>query len=142
MSAYEFAGPIWVTFAYCVLYYAFVGNAARVKKSLAREHAARGEPFDRYFTTNRDMLAADRLQLNTLEQMGPFLVLLWVNAAFVGTTSATVGGLIYVLARAAYPLFLSARITRDVPGRLLVVTLPGYLVIAWFAFSSLWATVP
>lgn len=141
MTPQEYAGPIWVTFAYCLLYYAFVGNAARVKKALAREYAARGEPFDRYFTTDRRMLAADRLQLNTLEQMGPFLVLLWVYAIFVSPLSATVGGAVYVLARAVYPYFLSGRIGRDIPGRLLLTTLPGYAVIAWFAVSSVWATL-
>ena len=141
MSASAYLGPIWVSFCYLVLYYAFVFNTGRVKKRMVREYAERGEPFDRFFTEDREMLAADRLHMNTLEQMPPFLVLLWINAVFVDTFSATVAGCIYVLARAVYPYFLHIRITKDPKQNMMLVTMPGYLVIGWYAFAMVWATL-
>ena len=133
MPAAPYAGPLVVTLAYVALYYAFQVNLLRVKLRLAAEYAARGEKFDRYFGHDREMLAADRFQLNMLEHMGPFLVLLWLNAVFVSPWSATVAGAVYVVARALYPFAMGDRVGRGVRAAIFLSTGPGYLVIAWFA---------
>ena len=127
------AGPIAVTLAYVMLYYAFQIHLLRTKSALRREYAARGEKFDRYFGQDRRMLAADRVQLNTLEHMPPFLVLLWLNAIFVGPLGATIAGVVYVLARAAYPVVLGARLGRGVRLGIVLATGPGYVVLAYLS---------
>jgi uncharacterized membrane protein YecN with MAPEG domain len=126
------AGPIAVTLAYVLLYYGFQVNVLRVKSRLSREYAARGEKFDRYFSQDRHMLAADRQQLNMLEHMPPFLVLLWLVAIFVGPLWATVGGAVYVAARLAYPFAMGSRLGRGVRGSISLATGPGYLVLVYF----------
>lgn len=141
MDISAYAGPLVVTLAYVALYYAFVIYVAWVKVDLQRRYEARGERFDRYFGDDREMLAADRMQLNTLEQMPPFLVLLWLHAVFVGSFGATVAGGVYVVARAAYPFLVGGRLGRGIPGRILVSTVPGYLVIAYFIGALSWTLV-
>jgi len=126
------AGPICITVAYLVLYYAFQINIMLVKIRLYREYAARGETFDRYFGQDRHMLAADRQQLNMLEHMPPFLALMWLVALFVGPVWATAGGGVYLAARLAYPFVMGSRLGRGVRTSILFATLPGYLVIAYF----------
>jgi hypothetical protein len=128
-------GPIVVTLLYVGVYYAFQLNVLRVKMQLAAEYTARGEKFDRYFSQDRVMLAADRTQLNVLEHMGPFLVLLWLNAVFVSPTSATIAGGVYVAARALYPFALGSRVGSAARALVMASTVPGYLVLAWFAFA-------
>jgi len=126
-----YAGPVVITLAYVVLYYAFQVNVARAKTQLSREYTARGERFDRYFSHDRQMLAADRIQLNMLEHMPPFLVLLWLVAVFVSPTRATIAGGVYVAARTLYPLLMGNRLGRGIRSVVLVSTVPGYLVLAW-----------
>jgi uncharacterized membrane protein YecN with MAPEG domain len=135
------AGPIAVTIAYLVLYYAFMIHQTRVKYGLAQAARDRGEKFDRYFGNDREMLAADRILLNTLEHMPAFLVLLWLNAVFVGPTSASIAGGIYVGARAAYPLLMGRSLGRAIPVRIFASTLAGYLVIAWYVVALVWVLV-
>lgn len=132
-------GPVVVTVAYVLVYYAFQILVLQTKRRLEAEYTARGEKFDRYFAQDRDMLAADRVQLNMLEHMGPFLVLLWLNAVLVGPLSATVAGGVYVAARVAYPLALGRRLGRSAPALILASTVPGYLVLAWFVGALGWA---
>ena len=134
-----YAGPIVVTVGYLALYYAFMIRIAVLKRTLAREYREKGEKFDRYFTPDRRMLAADRAQLNMLEHMPPFLALLWLNAVFVGVTGATIAGGIYLAARVAYPLLMGARLGRDVRASIFLVTVPGYLVMLYFLGALLWA---
>ena len=141
MSLSTFAGPVVVTLAYLLLYYGFVVHVGVMKARRARVYKEKGEPFDRYFTPDREMLAADRMQLNTLEQMPPFLVLLWLNAVFVSPMSATIAGGIYVLARALYPLALGKRLGRGVRAMVLASTVPGYLVILYFLGALGWALI-
>ncbi len=138
-DALFYAGPIAITLALVGLYYAFMVHGARVKARLARGYAARGEKFDRYFSQDREMLSADRIQLNLLEHMPPFLVLLWCNAVFVGTRSATVAGAIYVLARLAYPFLMGNRLGRSIQAKVLIATVPGYGVMLWFLGALIWA---
>jgi hypothetical protein len=76
MSPRTFAGPLLVTVVYVAVYYLLFANQLRVKTRLRRAYRARGETFDRYFHTDREMLAADRYVGNMLEHMPAFLVLL------------------------------------------------------------------
>jgi len=136
-----YAGPIVVTLAYIGLYYLFQVYVLQVKTRLDRDYKARNESFDRYFGQDRQMLAADRVQLNMLEHMPPFLVLLWLNAAFVDPRSATIAGGVYVAARALYPLALGTRLGRGVRAAVLLSTVPGYLVLGWFSGALVWRLV-
>jgi len=133
MSAPLFAGPLLVTVAYVLVYYLMITNQLIVRTRLRREYRARGESFDRYFGADREMLAADRYAGNMLEHMPPFLILLWLNAIFVGPRGATVVGAAYVVARLVYPLVMGRRLGKGVPTRILFVTVIGYLVVAYFA---------
>ena len=133
MSAHLFAGPLLVTVAYVLVYYLMITNQLIVRMRLRREYRARGESFDRYFGADREMLAADRYVGNMLEHMPPFLILLWLNAIFVGPRGATLVGAVYVVARLVYPLVMGRRLGKGVPTRMLFVTVIGYLVIATFA---------
>jgi hypothetical protein len=132
MDVHAYAGPIVVTVVYVALYYALTVNLLVVKKRLGREYRARGEKFDRYFNTDRTMLAADRYVLNMLEHMPPFLTLLWLNALFVGPVGATVAGAAYTACRIAYPWLMGRELGRSVPTRILFATVVGYAVIAYF----------
>lgn len=134
-------GPILVTIAYLLVYYTFQLLVLRTKLRLDAEYTARNEKFDRYFAQDREMLASDRVQLNMLEHMPPFLVLLWLNAVFVGPTSATIAGGVYVAARVLYPFVMGTRLGRSAPSLIVASTLPGYLVIAWFAGALVWAVI-
>jgi hypothetical protein len=128
-----FAGPLLVTVAYVLVYYLMITNQVRVKTRLRRAYRARGETFDRYFNTDREMLAADRCVGNMLEHMPPFLLLLWLNAIFVDPRSASVAGAAYVASRAVYPFLIGRELGRGVPTRILLATVVGYLVIAYLA---------
>jgi uncharacterized MAPEG superfamily protein len=138
LDPHVYIGPLAVTLGYVLLYYVFQINVARVKFKLARDHAARGEKFDRYFGQDRHMLAADRSQLNMLEHMPPFLALLWLNAVFVSPSSATIAGGIYLASRVVYPLVMGARLGRGVRGLIALSTAPGYLVLVWFSGALLY----
>lgn len=126
-------GPVLVTVVYFAVYYALHLRVLRTKRLLKAEYRARGEEFDRYFSQDRRMLAADRSLLNMLEHMPPFVCLLWLNAAFVGSFGATVAGSVYVVTRSAYPFLLGARMGTQLPGRLLVATYAGYGVLLYLA---------
>ncbi|KIG12820.1 hypothetical protein DB30_00983 [Enhygromyxa salina] len=131
-------GPIVVTLIYLALYYAFQIRQLQVKTRLGREYLARGEKFDRYFSQDREMLAADRTQLNMLEHMPPFLALFWLNAVFVGPGGATIAGGLYVAARALYPLVLGRRLGRGIRAQVLISTGTGYAVLAYFMGALVW----
>src|SRR6185369_16590180 len=132
LSAHAFAGPLLVTASYVVVYYLMFSNQLRVKTRLRRAYRARGETFDRYFNTDRELLAADRYVGNMLEHMPPFLALLWLNAIFVGPRGATLGGVAYVVCRALYPFLMGGRLGRGVPTRILFATVVGYAVLTYF----------
>ncbi|MGB0591844.1 MAG: MAPEG family protein [Myxococcota bacterium] len=124
---------IGVTLAYLMLYYVFLLYGLRVKLKMLRECRARGEQFDRYNGDYPELRAADRIQLNTLEHMPPFLTFLWLHAVVVGASSAAVLGWLYVALRASYPFFLGRRLGRIIPQRLLINTFTGYTVLAVLA---------
>ena len=121
---------IQVTLAYLLLYYVFLLHGLRVKLKMLRECRERGERFDRYNGDYPELRASDRVQLNTLEHMPPFLVLLWLHALVVGPGSAAVLGWVYVALRASYPFFLGRRLGRNIPKRLLINTFSSYAVLA------------
>lgn len=131
LDIHALAGPVVVTLVYLLLYYGFQVHQARVRIALSQEYRGRSEKFDRYFSQDRRMLAADRLQLNMLEHMPPFLALLWLNALLVGPTGATIAGAVYVLTRLLYPLMMGTALGRIVPAKILAATVPGYLVLLY-----------
>lgn len=136
MSMDAIAGPVWVTIAYLLLYYVFIGNVARVKVLLMTEAKRSGTKFDRYFGRYPRLLAADRIQLNTLEQMPVFLAALWLHALVVSPDSATIAGGFYVGLRGLYPVLLGLRLGRNMPLRLLFATFPAYGVIGYLLISA------
>ena len=120
---------IWVTLVYLSLYYVFLLYGLRVKVKVLGECRERGERFDRYKGDYPELRAADRMQLNTLEHMPPFLVLLWLHALVVGPETSAMLGWVYVALRASYPFFLGRRLGRNIPARLLLNTFSGYAVL-------------
>jgi hypothetical protein len=131
LSPRIFGGPLLVTAAYVLVYYLLISNQLRVRTRLRRAYRARGESFDRYFGADRQMLAADRYVGNMLEHMPTFLLLLWLNAIFVGPRGATYAGAAYVLARLSYPFLMGRQLGKGVPSRILFATVIGYTVVAY-----------
>lgn len=127
------AGPVLVTVVYFSVYYALHLHVLRTKRRLRSEYRDRGEEFDRYFSRDRRMLAADRCLLNMLEHMPPFVCLLWLHAVFVSPLGATVAGSAYVATRAAYPFLLGPSVGTQLPSRLLVATYGGYGILLYLA---------
>ena len=130
-----YKGPIIVTVCYCCVYYGFLLNIMRTRISLHKKYTANGEKFDRYFGQDRNMLAADRIQLNMLEQMPIFLLLLWLQAIFVSVENATILGGVYTFSRALYPFLVGNRLGKDIKMRVLISTMVGYFVIFIFIFN-------
>jgi hypothetical protein len=124
-------GPLLVTIAYFAVYYALHLHVLRTKQRLKGEYRTRGAEFDRYYSQDRTMLAADRSVLNMLEHMPPFVCLLWLHVVFVGSLGATVAGSVYVATRAAYPFLLGPSVGTSLPWRLLVATYSGYGVLLY-----------
>src|SRR6478752_10535310 len=122
LSVRPFAGPLLVTVAYVVVYYLLTANQLRVRMRLRRAYRARGETFDRYFNTDREMLAADRYVGNMLEHMPAFLVLLWLNAIFVGPRGTSFAGGAYLVSRILYPFIMGSRLGKGVPNRIMFAT--------------------
>ena len=131
-----FRGPVLVTVAYFALwYYLLLGSQRGTKYRLAEEYAALGEVFDRYFGQDGRMLAVDRAVANTLEQMVPFLVALWLHAALVSPPHATVLGAVYVALRAVYPLLLGKSLSKTQSKRVFLATGPCYLIVFYLLGS-------
>ena len=135
--ANDYASVIWITLIYVGLYYVFLLNVMFAKIRVIKRCKAEGVPFQRYTEHYPELLAADRVQLNTLEHMPPFLVLLWLQAFIVSSESATILGSIYLLIRAAYPVFMGKAIHQSFPKRLLINTFSGYGVLTVFAVWQL-----
>ena len=133
MTAVEFKGPILITVGMLLLYYAFLMNILRTRLRLHKKYQKEGKKFDRYLSGDREMLAADRIQLNLLEHMPLFLTLLWLTALFDNVENATCGGTIYLISRVVYPFLMKQKLGREVPGRILLSTVFGYGVNIYFA---------
>ena len=130
MNAGTYSGPVLVTAAYLALWYYLLLVLQRgTKYRLRDEYAARGEEFDRYFGQDGRMLAADRAVANTQEQMGPFLVSLWLHAVFVSVRHATALGAAYVVLRAVYPSLLGGELSKTQSRRVFFATGPAYLIV-------------
>ncbi len=130
MNIHTLAGPVLVTVGYFALwYFLLIGVQRRTKFRLKREYAERGQVFDRYFGQDEEMLAVDRVVINTQEQMMPVLFGLWLHALFVSATTATWLGAIYVILRSCYPLLMGRRISKIQPRRVYWVTVPSYWVV-------------
>jgi hypothetical protein len=128
-----YSGPIWVTLITLAVYYGFMVNVLRVKLSLLKKYREDGKKFDRYFSQDPQMLAADRTQLNMLEHLLPFLALLWLHAWAVGPKEATALGAVYTGTRALYPLVLGGTLRLAAPKRILMITFTGYAVLGVMA---------
>ena len=128
-----YAAVIWVCLVYGLVYYALMLNGLVVKTRVARRCRDAGEPFLRYTGNYPDILAADRAQLNMLEHMPPFLMLLWLQALVVSPESAAWLGSLYVIVRVTYPFFLGTRITESFPKRVFINTFSGYLILTIMA---------
>jgi hypothetical protein len=138
----DFTGPVVVTALYFGLWYALLLGLQRgTKYRLIAEYAARGETFDRYFGQDGQMLAADRAVANTHEQMVPFLLTMWLHAAFLSPERAAALGGVYVLLRALYPALLGRSVSKTQPRRVFAVTGPCYLIIIYLGGHVLWAAV-
>ncbi len=69
-------------------------------------------------------MACLRTQLNTLEQMGPFLVSLWLFAVFVSARWAGTLGFVYTFFRSLYPVLMGRRVDKLAPLWIWCSTLP------------------
>jgi hypothetical protein len=76
-----------------------------------------------------------------LEHMPPFLVLLWLNAIFVGPRGASFAGGAYVVSRLLYPFVMGQKLGRGVPNRIMFATVIGYGVLALLAVRLVVAAV-
>ena len=129
----EYRDVVWVTLAYLGIYYALMVNGLRVKVKLAKQCKAEGTPFLRYSNQYPELLASDRHQLNMLEHMPPFLVLLWLQALIVSVGSAALLGWAYVVVRATYPFFVGSRLRSGIKSRVFINTFTGYGILTVFA---------
>jgi hypothetical protein len=135
----ELRGPVVVTVAYFGLWYYFLlGLQSRTKYRLKALYAEQGRVFDRYFGQDEQMLAVDRVVANTHEQMGPFLVSMWLCASLSSPTHATALGAAYVLLRAMYPLLLGRRVSKTQSKRVAFVTFPSYAIVFTMLGGAVW----
>ena len=133
MNPSEYRGPILISVAMLFLHYSFLINILRKKVKLHKKYKTEGKKFDRYLSGDREMLAADRIQLNLLEHMPLFLTLLWLVAVFDNVGNATSAGTIYLASRILYPFLMKQRLGREIPLRILISTMIGYGVNIYFA---------
>ena len=133
-------GPVIVTVAYFLLWYCFLlGLQSRTEYRLKALYAKEGRVFDRYFGQDEEMLAADRAVTNTHEQMGPFLVSLWLFAVFSSPTYATWLGATYIVLRVIYPILLGNRVSKTQSKRVAFVTSPSYGITLTMLGGAAWA---
>lgn len=136
----QFQGPLAVTVAYFLLWYSFLfGLQTRTKYRLKARYEKDGKVFDRYFGQDPEMLAVDRAVANTHEQMGPFLVSLWLFSIFASPTYATWLGAAYVLLRGVYPLLLGPSVSKVQSKRVALITFPSYAIVWTLLGGASWA---
>jgi hypothetical protein len=138
----RFHGPLAVTVVYFVLWYSFLfGLQTRTKYRLKARYEKEGKVFDRFFGQDPEMLAVDRVVSNTHEQMGPFLVSLWLFSIFASPTYATLLGAVYVLLRGAYPFLLGKTISKIQSRRVAYVTVPCYAIVFTMLGGAAWSAI-
>jgi len=102
-----------VTVLYMLMYISFMilqlntRDAAVARAKVAGKTLPEGKPFASYVADDEGARMGERVFLNTLEQMGPFLISLWMCAAFVSCELATVLGSVAIVARCLMPLLWS-----------------------------------
>jgi hypothetical protein len=135
-------GPVVVTVAYFLFWYSLLfGLQTRTKYRLKARYARDGKVFDRYFGQDEEMLAVDRVVANTHEQMGPFLVALWLFAIFASPTYATWLGTAYIVLRGVYPLLLGKRVSKTQAKQVALVTFPCYAIVFAMLGGAAWAAL-
>jgi len=138
----QFHGPVVVTVAYFLFWYSLLfGLQTRTKYRLKARYEKDGEVFDRYFGQDEEMLAVDRAVANTHEQMGPFLVSLWIFAIFVSPRYATWLGAAYLVLRGIYPFLLGRRVSKVQSKRVALVTFPCYAIVFTLLGGGAWAAL-
>jgi hypothetical protein len=141
-DAAQLHGPLIVTVAYFLLWYGLLfGLQTRTKYRLVASYQKEGKVFDRYFGQDPEMLAVDRVVVNTQEQMGPFLVSLWLFTIFASPTYATWLGAAYVVLRSAYPFLLGVRVSKVQSKRVALVTFPCYVIVFTMLGGAAWAAL-
>mmetsp|Transcript_46084 Transcript_46084/g.99850 ORF Transcript_46084/g.99850 Transcript_46084/m.99850 type:complete len:142 (+) Transcript_46084:2-427(+) len=135
--ASEFAGTVFVTFAYLLLYYVFITfQALAVFKAGAAAKKA-GEKFQRYYNASNPLvLKWDRAVGNMHEQMGPFLTTLWLYSRFVDPIWGARLGWVYVAGRATWPILYQNTWIGKPRIKILLSTVPNYGIIGFFGFES------
>ena len=112
--------PALTTLVAVLLYFAVTLNVgrARVKYKIAAP-AVSGHP---------DFERAYRVQMNTLEQLVPFLPALWLFAFYVSTFWASAIGLVWIVGRALYAVAYCRAAEKRGPG----------FGLSMLAFVALW----
>lgn len=144
LNCSEYKDTIYVTVAYIGLYYGFLYLQSLGKMYLYRqkkrqfaldkkddkEKAPSYGQFKYGQTTDKLCILLDRTAGNTMEQAIPFLVSLWLNAAFVGSSNAAYFGTIYIIFRAIYPIGFYFGIPF-----ILISTVPGYACVLMLLYQ-------
>jgi hypothetical protein len=135
-------GPVLVTVGYVLFWYYLLFIVQRgTKYRLQARYAKEGKTFDRYFGQDEEMLAADRAVGNTHEQMGPFLLSLWLCAIFGSAIVATWAGAGYIGLRIVYPTLLGSRLSKIQSKRVYLVTLPSYTLVLGMLGVTVWGVL-
>lgn len=135
-------GPVLVTIIYFLMwYYLLFKIQVGTKFRLIKEYQNEGKVFDRYFSRDKQMLTADRVVINTLEQMVPFIAALWLHAIFVSPIGASWCGGVYIALRLLYPKLLADKIINAQSNKIKFVTLPCYLIIFYLLGSTAWSVL-
>lgn len=142
VDARTFRDPICATLAWVVMYYIFLYSQSVVTFYLyltakADEKDDKKVSFGKikYQSSGKLQLTIQRTVGNTMEQAFPFLMGLWLHAAFVSPSSAASVGYIYVITRSYYPFAFYLGLPY-----LLLSTVPGYACIFYLFFQVFTST--
>ena len=127
--------------AVCLLYSFLFGQSAAAFGEFSRlvsEAKARGEKPPKLNDVkygggkfSRVVLAADRTAGNYMEQLVPFLIIMFGHAAFVDANWAAVYGWIWLFFRSYYPIVYNYPFPA-----LFLSTLPSYSIVWWMLFVT------
>ena len=116
--AQDFALPVLATVAWAMMTQAF----GLVQIFASASHPRKSDPNSRFDYTYERWRVADRTMMNSVEQHGVFLGMVWMHAVFVDAPMAGALGLAAVASRAMYPIL------RGVMQVLLEISTHGYHV--------------
>lgn len=114
----DFALPVLATVAWAMMTQAF----GLVQIFAKINHPRKDDPNSRFDYTYERWRVADRTMMNSVEQHGVFLSLVWMHAVFVDAPMAGTLGLAAVAFRATYPIL------RGVMQVLMEISTHGYHV--------------